>query len=253
MATKEERCPNCGKNVTVEADTLELFCVYCGTKFEADIPREAGVNDEERVMRLYDAGDFDAVIRSGYDGIFERSRTIGLLRQAASYFEIYKKYVFEATQLGAQRSVKSGLGQLFLGRDSYGDDPIHKRYFDDVRNCASELARLVSLCEGDACALGKRLALDVCRSITARKTPDECGSDIYWPLAAAEHCCLPLLSAIETCELLDLYSDYGSYYKKYERLPNQIRVCSAMADEIASRGERIPTIKAGGIFGRIFR
>lgn len=220
--------------MAVEADASELFCPYCGTRFEAPAEVvEAG--EGERLLVAFERGDYARVMEETADGVFERDRALGMLRTAAEYFVTRQRYLEEASELASKRKAKSSLSRLFLGRDEYGESPIHQQWFEDVERLCSALASEAEECFGGANEpLARELALELVRSMLCKKSEKQDGS-LYWPTVAVEHYSIPLLRCLETDWLRALCEEYGGYYKRYDRLPNQDRVLAEMKSELQKR------------------
>lgn len=225
-------CPSCSKTVTVDAAASELFCPYCGTRFEAG---EETAESGEALREAYENGEYARVVDETDSAVFERNRALGLLRTASEYYVARERYFAAARELASKRRAKSGLARLFLGRDEYADSPIHKQWFEDAERLCSSLAAQAGEClDGPNEALAQRLPLDIVRSLLDYKKEKDEGA-LYWPAVAVEHFAIPLLGLLQTDDLRALYDDYGSYYKKYERLPNQERTLAEMKKELEKR------------------
>lgn len=234
-AQKKVTCPSCSKSMAVDVDASELFCPYCGTRFEAAENGLASAEDGERLLTAFERGDYARVIEETADGVFERDRALGMLRSASEYFVTRESYLEEAAELASKRKAKSSLSRLFLGRDEYGDSPIHKQWFEDVERICGALAAEAEQCIGGANEpLARSLALELARSLLAKKSEKQDGS-LYWPTVAVEHFSIPLLRLIDTDRLRELCEAYGGYYKRYDRLPNQDRVLAEMKSELEKR------------------
>lgn len=232
---KKVTCPACRGSMAVDAGASELFCPYCGTRFEADERGLASPGDGERLLTAFERGDYARVIEETVDGVFERDRALGMLRSASEYFVTRASYLEEAFELASKRKAKNGLSRLFLGRDEYSESPIHKQWFEDVERICGALAAEAEQCIGGPNEpLARELALELTRSMLAKKNEKQDGS-LYWPTVAIEHFSIPLLRVIDTDRLRELCEAYGGYYKRYDRLPNQERVLAEMKSELEKR------------------
>lgn len=225
----EIKCPSCGRTFAADADAEVLFCSYCGAKFSPDADTVAPIKKEERdrLRELFEAGEYDAVVRGTYDGIYENDRAVGMLRCAALIFAKRDEYLSAASELLVKRNSKSTLRRLLTNHDEYTDSPIHSEWFALSEKLCLELAEHARECTEDDSELARQLALKVMRELLAKKTEKQLGS-LYWPQVAIEHHTIPLINCISRDDLALLCADYTAYYKKFERLPNQVKVLDAM-------------------------
>lgn len=227
---KNATCPACGKSAAVDIDAIEVFCPYCGTRFAAASP-----GGESELRAAYEKGDYARVLSETAEGVFERDRALGMLRSAAEYYVARERYLEEALELSKKRRAKTGLSRLLFGRDEYSESPIHKQWFEDAERLCSALAREARECLGGANEpLARALSLELVRSLLAQKSEKADGA-LYWPTVAVEHFSIPLFANLDTEALRALCEEYGSYYKRYNRLPNQEKVLGELKKELESR------------------
>ena len=229
----EIKCPNCGRTFAADATADELFCSYCGARFSLSADSRAHIKKEEteRLLELFNKQEYAAIVRDTYDGIYETDHSAGMLRCAAQIFTGREDYLKLAHELLKKRNSYSVLRRFLTSHDEYTDSPIHNEWFKLSEKLCAELAQYAIECiaseNSDEAMLARQLSLKVMRELLAKKTEKKQGS-LYWPQVAIEHHTIPLIDCLELDDLSAIYSDYSSYYKKFERLPNQIKVLDAM-------------------------
>ncbi|MEG1651280.1 MAG: hypothetical protein RR009_07425 [Oscillospiraceae bacterium] len=247
--TKELKCPHCGNTVIVANDAKEVFCTYCGTKFETEIAKPNESAEKEAIVFIKNAlqiGEYseaascaDELVKSGTkDAIFES------FALTAKIMDAYADYRVKADELYDKKASKTGIVRMFTGKDAYGDDRMHTEFFESIKKLCEELSE--SLEKLSVQTDGKREAAVLSKTVIAqalRKKSVKADVATYWMESALEHCIIGLIKFMETQELLQMYLEYRDMYARNEMLPNQTKTQKAMLAELLSRGAEVPKQK----------
>lgn len=250
--TKNVVCPFCARELSVRGDMSETFCNYCGKKFSLSSAGNASLlpGESERIAQLWKDADYAAIAETTYDGVEESDAAIGIQRKVSEYFVLTRDYLAQCDELLANLKVTNGLAKMFLGKDELSDSPIHAVYYDKLEKLLSDICALFTKALGAGQEpLVRDAASRLVRALLAQKDPDR-DTQKYWLTVAVEHFSIPLLPFLSDAELGDFSSQYGGFYERYNRLPNQQRVLDAMRAELQKRGLEIPkTLKKRRLFG----
>lgn len=232
---KEIRCQKCGEPIPVEPGMAEGFCLHCGEKFTIK-KEKTGKPLLAHAVTLYDNEDWAALLDyTGENG----GDALRLLAVLARLHTLHENYERDAAELAANTAVK-GFLKFFTGRNAYGEDPMHRAFYDADQEQVEAMTALLEKGAADA-ALRGRVVQDAADLLLGVDKKVE--QPTYWSLVAAEQHVLPLLPYLDAAPLVALYVAYKGANPDNQSLPNQMQIKKEMERCIREKGEEVPKVK----------
>lgn len=242
MADKKEiRCLSCGGTITIEGGMTEGFCLHCGERFQV-----AGKADSseppltDHAIDLFEKEDWSALAAYVTQG---STPDLALLRETARVHILYAEYAKDAEELARVEGPK-GLLRFVTGRNAYGENPIHRAFYDDVQARVADIARIMEE-SGIGDDLRQRAAQNLAGLLLG--ADKNTGTPMYWSLVAVEQSVMPIIPFLSLAALVERYEAYRKANPDNQSLPNQLKVKKAMEQSIADKGGQVSKRK---FFGR---
>lgn len=232
-------CAECGGSITIEDGMTQGFCLHCGQRFNLDAQPDAEKPILDHALELFEKKDWPALV--AYTAQTKDPDFVALCETARLYM-LYEDYGEDAAELSRQ-TARKGVMQFFTGRNTYGEDPMHRVFYDNTKERIDIVAELMESGRIDP-ALQEKVAESIAERLLS--VEKELGTPTYWSLVANEQSVTPLLPFLSLEALQQLYTTYKKVNPDNQSLPNQMVIKKTMEQAIVDKGGEVPKKKRFG-------
>lgn len=236
MSFREVVCPNCMKNIPIDSNRSNNFCIYCGKElsFQDELAENSNLTDENQstLEELFEEGKYNYLLNVTARSIKEEQGGIeeNIYYLLAKMCQSYNEYHEESCK---DNSGKNGLMRILTNFSKVGSSSTayHEKFLSNIKKTSDELYQMLSD--------GKENQGVLCQSAAEKATNILIKWDLtHFPTAEAisyemlEKFAIPFFTLLSNNDLDSQFQFYKDNRKK--RFFGK-EVFSALKDEKAAR------------------